>query len=989
MALIMFEDFTSSGEILLNGSFETTGFQNFAGGINLAGDTTLHAASGFIKLDGIQGENYELTIGNTSAPSALEADLTIEGDVNLNSLNATSGNYNASLIGSPMKFQQVTLLNSGDVTLGQSNTTDLVVEDGIVVDKASATFVAGTIASNGAAITLHNISLNNDTTIDTTNDGLNTTGAEILLKESITFNNHTLKTDGGARDTDFRGDMTLQNGTLDVTKGNINFGEFGNLSNAASIIIAEQMTINVPENGALNVFDGSKVDAGTFPINIKANTINFESNAGSFTSKNEITIVPATLGNNISVGTATGDGLNISQTTFNKMQAPNVVIGGAGYNGTITVENLTSTNSGQLTLIANGTGGAIDVTNLNLSNAGLLIDGSGATTNLSGDITTNGSAAIYDAVRLVGDTNIVTSDGNVTITGGTEGIYSQSGSSHNLSINAGAGDVVVGNQTGFGNNGGSDELIGEVTLDSTSSITLGDGDQQMKGLYVLNSPLQIGGGDGTSLNLSAGSSENESNLRTGITGNKNNLNIDLNGSTLLLGNVTNVNSLAITGDDLLFDLPLIEMHGNVTTIEGQSYEPTIELRNAILLNAAGNVSIDGTLTAQDGLIIPRNVGITATGGTVSIADFGNGTTLGNHYDVAILAADDVNLGGGVGSYDGATQHGLQFLTINKITNSVNFNAASGLAIGGNLSIESSPNVNISAGATLETKGDLTINSTDISLGANVTTDGGLFSVYTLMLNGTVSVTDSIVLDSVSGDLTVTGALLATTNGTHDVTINSGGTAKIGGAVGNATAASDLFFANLTTDAGGTTEFNGNIFAEEQVFNDDIVLNQGLSTNLTAGGVNATFNGNVNAESSDIVLDFNTTAIDGSKWSNLAELTVNADTGGAIGLNGTITSSGSQTYNGAVQLDGDTTLDGGFALNLPQGVVGNSKNLVLDFINQPTSLAGNFTGINDLTSKGDVLISGDITTTGNQSYDAGVTLDGNTELTGNSLSLIMA
>ena len=157
------------------------------------------------------------------------------------------------------------------------------------------------------------------------------------------------------------------------------------------------------------------------------------------------------------------------------------------------------------------------------------------------------------------------------------------------------------------------------------------------------------------------------------------------------------------------------------------------------------------------------------------------------------------MGGGVGSFDGTTQHGLQFLTINKITNSVNFNAASGLAIGGNLSIESSPNVNISAGATLETKGDLTINSTDISLGANVTTDGG-----TLMLNGTASVTDSIVRDSDSGDLTVTGALLATTNGTHDVTINSGGTAKIGGAVGNATAASDLFFANLTTDAGGTT-----------------------------------------------------------------------------------------------------------------------------------------------------------------------------------------
>jgi hypothetical protein len=237
-----------------------------------------------------------------------------------------------------VNLDEATFDNNGDVTLGDEETDSLVVDQGLVVQNASATFVAGTIASDGAGITLHNISLNANTTIDTTNGGSNPTGAEILLKESITFNGYTLTTDGGTSDTDFRGDMTLKNGTLDVTKGDINFGESGNLSNAASIIIAEQMTINVPESGALNVFDGSKVDAGTFPINIKANTINFESTAGSFTSKNEITIVPATVGNNISVGTATGDGLTISQTTFNKMQAPNLVIGGAGYTGTITVE---------------------------------------------------------------------------------------------------------------------------------------------------------------------------------------------------------------------------------------------------------------------------------------------------------------------------------------------------------------------------------------------------------------------------------------------------------------------------------------------------------------------------------------------------------------------------------------------------------------------------------------------------------------------------
>ena len=979
------KNFTSVGQIELNGSFETSGSQEFAGGVSLGGDATLHAASGFIKLDGIAGETYDLTIGNTTFP-APTADLSITGDVALNALNATTGNYDASLTGSSMKLQQATFDNSGNVTLGDEATDSLVIGQGLVVQNAAATTVAGNIASNGSQIKIRNINLTADTHIDTTNGGMVPAGAQILLDGNMQLGGFLLDTNSGAVDTTLEGDVTISNGSFKVLQGDLDLGESGNPSNAANITVSETATIEVPENGTLNVFDGSKLDAGDKSINIIANNISFQANAGKFISSKEITITPVTSGNNIFVGNiadtkTTSDGLRINQVAYSKMESPNIIIGGSGYTGTIAVENLSSTTSGQLSLIANGTGGAIDVTNLNLSNAGLRIDGSGATTNLSGDITTNGNTAIYDAVRLVGDTNISTSGGNVTITGGTEGIYSDSGSSHNLSINAGAGDIVVGNQTGFGN-GATESLIGKVTLDSTSSITLGDGDQEMHSLDVLTSPLELGGSLGTSLILSGGLFGG-ADLRTGITGNKSFLEIDLESGfadTLKLGTIANVNNLAIT-EDSLSPSPLrkVEMHGDVTTIEGQSYEPTIELRGSVVLNATGDVSIGGTLTAG-GLVTPRNVGIKATGGTVSIADFGSGTTPGNHYDVAILAADSVDLGGGVGSF-GKFQHGLQFLTINTITNSVNFNATSGLSLGGNLSIESSPNVNISSGATLETEGDLTINSTDISLGANVTTDAG-----TLTLNGTASVTDSIVLNSGSGDLTVTGALLATTNGTHDVTINSGGTAKIGGAVGNASAASDLFFANLTTDAGGTTEFNGNIFAQEQVFEDDIVLNQGLSTNLTAGGVNATFNGNVDADSSDIVLNFNTTAIDGSKWSNLAELTVNADTGGTIGLNGTITSSGSQTYNGAVQLDGDTTLVGGFALNLAQGVSGNSKNLVLDFTSQPTSLAGNFTGINDLTSKGDVLISGEIRTSGNQSYDANVTLDGYTTLQGNSLSL---
>ena len=218
-----------------------------------------------------------------------------------------------------------------------------------------------------------------------------------------------------------------------------------------------------------------------------------------FTSTKEITITPATITNNISVGAATGDGLNISQTTFSKMQAPSITLGGSGYEGTITVENLTGT-PGRLNLIADGTGGAINISgDLDLdgkdaSGISLYIQGSGATTDLSGTITTAGAAIVADAVRLVGDTNINTSGGSVTITGGTDGIYSQLDNNFNLSINAGAGSIFVGNTTGFGDNSGSDSLVGTVVLDSTSSIWLGDGNQSIgNDLDVLNATLVLEG----------------------------------------------------------------------------------------------------------------------------------------------------------------------------------------------------------------------------------------------------------------------------------------------------------------------------------------------------------------------------------------------------------------------------------------------------------------------------------------------------------------
>ena len=617
-------EFTSLGQIELNGSFATAGSQNFAGGVSLGGDATLHAASGFIKLDGIAGETYDLTIGNTTLP-APKADLFITSDVALNALNATTGNYDASLTGASMKLQQATFDNSGDITLGDDATDSLVIGNGLFVQDATVTTVAGTIASNGSEIAIRNINLTADTHIDTTNSGMVAGGAQILLDGNMQLNGFVLDTKSGAVDTTLEGDITIDNGSFEVLQGDLDLGESGNSSNAANITITETATIRVPENGTLNVFDGSQLNAGDNPINIIANNISFQTNAGNFTSNTAITIAPTTVGNNIFVGDATGDGLNISQTTFNKMQAPNLTIGGAGYNGTITVENVTGA-LGRLNLIADGAGGAInlsggvDLDGKDASGISLYIQGSGATTDVNGTTSVAGDMIINDAVRVVGDSKLASTDGNITVTGGTDGIYSANGSNNDLELYAYNGTIIAGNQTGFGDNSGADSLI-DMLLMWGENTTIGDGNHAISGLFdTWLYPLMILGTGST--DLSAGGF-----FTNDIQGNSNNLTFT-GSSAYFVGSISDVLDLTYNGNGSDDDVSLTN---NVTTTGDQNWNvPVLQLRDNegdpsenLILTAGGDVTISKLSRnqgfAKSGSILSNlNLTIDAPSGNVAI-----------------------------------------------------------------------------------------------------------------------------------------------------------------------------------------------------------------------------------------------------------------------------------------------------------------------------------------------------------------------------------
>ena len=111
-------------------------------------------------------------------------------------------------------------------------------------------------------------------------------------------------------------------------------------------------------------------------------------------------------------------------------------------------------------IVANGVGGSVALngaftsTGTPVSGFGLQITGSGATTVLDANITSTGDVFIDDAVELAAaNVTIATSGGgDVTITGGTKGIWSTKGEANSL------------------DQGGTADLVRDVTVTAGSAL---------------------------------------------------------------------------------------------------------------------------------------------------------------------------------------------------------------------------------------------------------------------------------------------------------------------------------------------------------------------------------------------------------------------------------------------------------------------------------------------------------------------------------------
>ncbi|WP_417383461.1 LamG-like jellyroll fold domain-containing protein [Gimesia sp.] len=287
------------------------------------------------------------------------------------------------------------------------------------------------------------------------------------------------------------------------------------------------------------------------------------------------------------------------------------------------------------------------------------------------------------------------------------------------------------------------------------------------------------------------------------------------------------------------------------------------------------------------------------------------------------------------------------------------------------------------GDVLIDAGNVDIQTEVIATSVEVSTSGTSDSTFT---GGTITTTGSqLYNDAVHflTDTTLTSIdgykieFVSTVDGSINLMINTTGDTIFGGAVGDI-----LPLTTLTTNLGGTTYLNGEIFntTGTQVYYDDVIL--GANTVLTSTGTgDIIFDRTLNGHYTLLINTNNDTTFNGTVGNDapLASLTTNA--GGVTNINGgSIDTTGSQTFYDEVLLGADTRLESSDTGDITfDYFLDGAFNLVINTAGSTNfeDIVGNTTPLASLTTNagGTTNINGGgiVNTTGSQTYHDDVVL----------------
>ncbi|MDA1039889.1 MAG: right-handed parallel beta-helix repeat-containing protein, partial [Planctomycetota bacterium] len=791
------DNLTVVGQANVDGSIATTGNQTYQSAIYLIDNATLISGAGAITAAAVAdgGEGNSLTVGDANQTGSV----TLGGNLSFGSLSSGAGAFAVTLSGANNTLASVSLLNTGNLSIGTSAASRTFATNGFTAPAVATSFLAGTITTDSGVITLNATSLTANAVLDSAKSGASN-GAAILLANGTLLNGFRLETFGGQSDTEVTGDTVVSDGELIVETGSLNLGT---PSQPGTLTATQDWLIQVA-NGAFNVFNGSTIEAGNNALTIQTNALQVDSAAGNITA-GSITLLPATSGTNIFLGIATGTGLEINQNAFNAFRTPLITIGEAGYNGTVDVGTL-AVPEGRLDIIANGSGGTVLFEGNFTSTAtgmpggiGLFVEGSGATTTINGTITSAGAVVINDAIVTDGNHTIDTSatNANITITGGTAGIYGAANQTNSLTINAGNGTVILGNQTGFGDNSGAAALLEDVTI-SAGSTLLGSVPSEINGTFsVLTGDIAVSGNlTAAAINFAtSGATTLSSDLTLSTTSGgvdiagpiDGGFNLSINaalGTTFggVIGGTTPLNVLEVVESG-----GTTTLGGNVTTTSHQYFQNPVAL--------AANATLTGESSILDSV---------EGGGYSLVLDYLCGTSIGSG-GIAAENLASLTVANGITSINGSIE----------TTGAQVYSNGSVALLGTTVLQGDSLVIGKSLSAQLN---DLTLNFAQTTAvdGSVFSTLGNLTSLGPVALSGQI---DSVGFQNYAAAATLSAdtALNATGNidfgslvdGARQLTIQSGGTVRLFAALGSTTPLQGLNLASAAAvEALSTIAING-------------------------------------------------------------------------------------------------------------------------------------------------------------------------------------
>ncbi|WP_039962218.1 CHAT domain-containing protein, partial [Kamptonema sp. PCC 6506] len=1003
--------FSNSGAIAINPStisgqlnLSATGAIAQTGPLNVTDATTLNAPGNDITLDN-PGNNFS-TVAVTSANNVT---LTEANAIDIGNSNI-SGTFNATANG--------VITGSGNIIVAATTTLNANGSD-ITLESAGNDFstIIVTSGDNVRLYDFNSIDLGTLTipgTLNVTVGGnitqsgaigvagataFNAIGDITLLDPTNTFGAITLT---GQNASILEGAATDIAGV--VLGGNLTLTSSGAIAQAGSILVAGNASLNAGSN---DITSNAAIDSGGLTLTGANINLNSAITVGAedfiITNSGELKIVPAaTIGvvgdflqngtGNVTIG---GNITNASSITFAQAVTVSESISLTANNGPILFQN-TVDGSQNLTLNA-GTGNVTfsDAVGSNVSLGNLTVNSSGVTSFVS---TVNAESATTDAG---GTTEI---NGNITTT---------ETQNYGDAVAIANNPILTGNGVTFNS-----------TLDGNSDLTVNSSAGNVSFNDAVGGNIPLG-------NLAVNSSDT---TRFANTVNAASLTTDTGGTTEINGNITTTETQNYGDAVAIANHPILTGNGVTfnSTLDGNSDLTVNSSAGNVSFNDAiggniplGNLTVNSSDTTRFANTVNAASLTTDTGGTTEINGNITTTETQNYGDAVAIANNPILTGNGV-TFN-STLDGNSDLTVNSAIGNVTFNDAIGANIAlGNLAVNSSEttrfgntvnatSLTTDAGGTTEINGNITTTETQNYGDAVTIANHPILTGNGVTFNSTLDGNSDLTVNSATGNVSFNDAIGGNIP-LGNLTVNSSETTSFVNTV-NAT--------SLTTDAGGTTEINGNVTTTATqdygdavaITNNPILIGNAVTFNSTLdansdSNINVTINsptGNVtfrDAVGSNVSLGNLTVNSSGttSFGSTVKVRNLTTDVGGTTEINGNVTTTATQTYGDAVTIANNpilkgkgisfnSTLDGNsdLTINLPVGnitfsdAVGSNiplGNLVISRGNLNISAAAtiNLTGNFEQNSTNPVNLAGSITTTsGTILFNGPITLTGNASL----------